>query len=287
MTTKKRLSRAVLPQHVVLIGFALYVLMPIYWLLVNATKSTGDLYTTFGFWLSDTPQLLENLARVVAQSDGIFIRWMVNTIWYSAAAATLATGIAAVAAYAFAKWRFRGRDVLFWIVICAMMVPGTALAVPTFQLASAIGIINTPWSVILPLIVNPFALYLLRAYITGAVPTELLEAARIDGAGEVRIFVTVVLRLIGPALATVFTLTFVATWNNYLLPLLMLSDSKLMPVTLGLANWNREALFPNSGSTVDIALVISGTLLSLVPIVIIFVFLQRFVRGGLTLGALK
>ncbi|ACQ79714.1 binding-protein-dependent transport systems inner membrane component [Beutenbergia cavernae DSM 12333] len=274
---------AVLPLAV----FGIYVLLPVYWLLVNATKSTPDLFSTFGFWFSDDPQFWQNVRDVFSQDDGIFARWMVNTVWYAAASAFLSTLLALMAGYAFAKWRFVGRDALFWVVLAAIMIPGAALAVPTYQLVSELGLINTSWAVILPSIVSPFALYMLRVYIDGAVPDELIDAGRMDGAGEMRILRSVVLRIVTPGVATVALVAFVGSWNNYLLPLLVLSDPELYPVTLGLTSWNRQSLFPSIGSEVLYNAVVTGSLLSILPLTIAFVFMQRYVRSGLTLGAVK
>ena len=285
MTTT--LKRPSVVATILFVGFGLYVLMPIYWLLVNATKSTPQLFSTFGFWFSSDPQLWQNILDVFAHGDGIFTRWMVNTVVYSTSAAIGATVLATLAGYAFAKWRFAGRDTLFWIVLVAIMVPGAALAVPTFQLVAAMGLVDTPWAVILPSMVSPFAMYMLTVYIGAAVPDELIDAARVDGARESRIIASVVAPIIGPGVATVFLLSFVGTWNNYLLPLLVLQSPGLMPVTLGLTTWNQQSLFPSTGSEVLYSLVVTGSLLSIVPLVLVFVFLQRYLRGGLTLGAVK
>jgi multiple sugar transport system permease protein len=268
-------------------GFGIYVLMPIYWLVVNATKSTPDLFSTFGFWFSDAPQFWDNVVDVFTQRDGIFARWMLNTVLYSTSAALGATLLAVLAGYAFAKWSFRGRDALFWVVLVGIMVPGAALAVPTFQLVSTMGLVNTPLAVILPSMVSPFAMYMLTVYIQGAVPDEIIDAARVDGAREWRIIRNVVVPIIGPGIATVFLLTFVATWNNYLLPLLVLQSPDLMPVTLGLTSWNQQSLFPSTGAEVLYSLVVTGSLLSIIPLIVVFIFLQRYLRSGLTLGAVK
>ncbi|KAA9153647.1 carbohydrate ABC transporter permease [Microbacterium lushaniae] len=268
-------------------GFGIYILVPIYWLVVNATKSTTDLYSTFGFWFSGEPQLWQNIVEVFTHDDGIFGRWMLNTVGYSLAAAVGATLLAVLAGYAFAKWRFRGRDGLFWLVLVAIMVPGAALAVPTYQLVSAMGLVDSPLAVILPSMVSPFAMYMLTVYISSAVPDEIIDAARVDGAREPRIIRSVVLPIIGPGVATVFLLTFVGTWNNYLLPLLVLQSPELMPITLGLTSWNRVSLFPSTGAEVLYSLVVTGSLLSIIPLIIMFIFLQRYLRSGLTLGAVK
>ena len=121
------------------------------------------------------------------------------------------------------------------------MVPTTALAIPTYLLFAKVGLVNTPWAVILPSLVSPFGLYLMRVYAEDAVPDSLIEAARIDGAGEARIFFRIALRLLAPGLVTVLLFTLVATWNNYFLPLIMLNDPSLYPITVGLASWAAQA----------------------------------------------
>jgi len=283
----KAMSRPSIVATILMVGFGIYVLLPIYWLVVNATKPTPDLFSTFGFWFSSNFNLWENITEVMTKSNGIFGRWMLNTVGYSTAAAAGATLLAVLAGYAFAKWRFRGRDGLFWLVLIAIMVPGAALAVPTFQLVAALGLVNTPLAVILPSMVSPFAMYMLTVYIESAVPDEIIDAARMDGAGEARIIASVVTPIIGPGIATVFLLTFVSTWNNYLLPLLVLQSPDLMPITLGLTSWNQQSLFPSAGTDVLYSLVVTGSLLSILPLILIFVFLQRYLRSGLTLGAVK
>jgi multiple sugar transport system permease protein len=181
------------------------------------------------------------------------------------------------------------------------MVPATALTIPTYLLLSNIGLIDTPlavilpslvspfglsntyWAVLLPSLVNPFGVYLLRIYTEAAVPDDLLEAGRIDGAGETRIFFSVVLRLLTPGLVTVLLFQFVGIWNNYFLPLVMLSDAELYPITLGLNNWLSQVdRLPEFYE-----LTTGGVLLSIIPLSIAMVVLQRFWRGGLTEGAVK
>ncbi|GAA2399478.1 carbohydrate ABC transporter permease [Actinomadura vinacea] len=261
---------------------AVYFLLPVYWLAVSATKSTGDLFGSFGLWFSD-PRPLENLRLLLERDDGIFLRWVANSLLYAGVGALCATLFAAMAGYALAKYEFRGREAIFNIIIGGVLVPGTALALPLYLLLSRAGMSNTYWSVLLPSMVTPFGVYLCRVYAAAAVPDEIIEAARMDGAGELRIFTTLVLRIMSPALVTVFLFQFVDTWNNYFLPLVMLSDSKLYPVTLGLSSWlstadRQPALYQ---------LTVGGAFVSVVPLMIAIVFLQRFLRAGLTQGSVK
>jgi multiple sugar transport system permease protein len=167
------------------------------------------------------------------------------------------------------------------------MVPSTALAIPTYLLFSKVGLVDTPWAIILPSLVNPFGLYLMRVYAEQAVPDELIEAARIDGAGEFRIFWQVAMRLLAPGFVTVLLFTLVATWNNYFLPLIMLNDPSLFPVTVGLANWAATSRAAGGGSADLLPLVITGSLLSIIPLVAAFLMLQRYWQSGLGAGGVK
>lgn len=167
------------------------------------------------------------------------------------------------------------------------MVPLTALVIPTFIMMSQLQLTNTPWAVILPSLLSPFGVYLMTVYTRDAVPEELLDAARIDGAGEFRTFLQVALPLMRPAIVTVLLLSIVATWNNYFLPLAMLSDSKLYPVTVGIGLWQSLASANNGGGTSLWSLIIIGSLVSIIPLVIAFLSLQRYWQGGLSLGSLK
>jgi len=185
--------------------------------------------------------------------------------------------------YALAKYRFPGREALFNVVLSGVLVPATALALPLFLIFSSVSATNTFWSVFVPSLVNPLGVYLARVYAAGSVPDELIEAARIDGSGEVRTFFSVATRLMFPGLVTIFLFHFVAVWNNFLLPLIMLGDERLFPVTLGLYTWNTQVnQLPELRG-----LVIVGSLLSITPLVIAFLFLQRFWRTGLAAGALR
>lgn len=262
--------------------FTLYFLTPIWWLLVASTKSRGDLTSTNALWFSDI-QLGQNLAAVFDYQGGVLLKWLGNSIMYAGGGALLATLLAGMCGYAIAKYRFPGRELLFNVVLGGVLVPATALALPLFLIFSEVNATNTFWSVFLPSIVSPFGVYLTRIFAAASVPDELLEAARLDGSGEVRTFFTVSVRLMFPALVTVFLFQFVAIWNNFFLPLIMLRDSALFPVTLGLYNWNSVV-----NQVPELRLyVLVGALVSIVPLILLFLLLQRFWRTGLGTGAIK
>lgn len=260
---------------------ASYFLLPVYWLAVAATKSPGDLTDSFGLWFKN-PEPFTAVRNVLAYNDGIYLRWTFNSILYAGVGAAVATLLAAMAGYALAKYEFRGRNLVFNFILAGVLIPSTMLTVPLFLLFSKVGLADTYLAVLIPSVVSPFGVYLTRIYAESAVPNELIEAARIDGASEVRIFFTVSLRLMTPALVTVFLFQFVGVWNNFFLPLIMLTDENLHPVTLGIYNWTADYRHPEIAH-----LAIAGSFLSVVPLMIAIVVMQRFWRGGLTQGSVK
>ncbi|SKC45406.1 carbohydrate ABC transporter permease [Krasilnikoviella flava] len=267
----------------ILVVVAIYFLVPVYWVVVAASKTTDDLFGTNGFWFGNTFALFDNLGAVLTYGGGVFVRWFANSVLYAGVGGLIATYLAAAGGYALAKYRFRGRNLIFGLVLGGVLVPGTATALPLFLLFSQLGLANTYWSVLIPSLVSPFGFFLCRIYADATVDSSLVEAARIDGAGELRIFHTLGLRIMTPALVTVFLFQIVGIWNNYFLPLVMLSDQDLYPITLGLNNWNSQTdRLPEFYE-----LTTGGVLLSVIPLAVAMIVLQRFWRGGLTEGAVK
>ncbi|MFD3925147.1 carbohydrate ABC transporter permease [Streptomyces sp. NPDC058614] len=263
----------------------LYTVVPLVWLVISATKTMDGLANSSGLWFSDDFALWDNISQTFTYHDGIFVRWLLNTLLYVVLGAGGATLLAILGGYALAKFNFPGKRAVFAVVIGAVAVPGTALAVPTFLMFSKMGLTDTPWAVIIPSLVSPFGLYLMWVFATEAIPVELLEAARIDGAGEVRTFFQVAMPLLAPGTVTVLLFTTVATWNNYFLPLIMLKDPNWYPLTLGLDAWNNQA--QTIGGDVIFNLVITGSLLTIVPLIAAFLLLQRFWQSGLAAGSVK
>ncbi|MDI6097191.1 carbohydrate ABC transporter permease [Actinoplanes sp. NEAU-A12] len=263
----------------------IYTILPLAWLLISATKSQEDLLSTFGLWFSGDFALFDNIADTFTYQDGIFGRWLLNTLLYVLVGAGGATLLAALAGYGLAKFDFLGRRAVFAVVLGGIAVPPTALAVPTFLMFSKMGLTDTPWAIIIPSLVSPFGLYLMWTYATDAVPNEILESARVDGSGEFRSFFKLSLPLLAPGLVTVLLFNIVATWNNFFLPLIMLKDSELYPLTLGLYTWTRQA--NTVGGEVVFNLVITGSLLTIVPLAVAFLLLQRYWQSGLAAGSVK
>ena len=270
-----------------ILAMLVYFLLPLFWLFVASTKTTGELFSSFGLWFADDVSLLRNVRETFSYDDGVFGRWLLNTLFYSVVSAGGAAFLATLGGYGFAKYRFRGNGLLFGLVLGSIMVPTTALAIPTYLLFSKVGLVNTPWAIILPSLVSPFGLYLMRIYAQDAIHDDLIEAGRIDGAGELRIFFKLALRSLAPGIVTVLLFTLVATWNNYFLPLIMLNNPNLYPVTVGLATWSSQSA-GGGGSTGELlALVVTGSMLSVLPLIAAFLLLQRYWQSGLSAGGVK
>ncbi|MGW4896927.1 carbohydrate ABC transporter permease [Kitasatospora sp. NPDC004240] len=259
-----------------------YTLLPLGWLLTAAAKNTADLLGGNAL-TADNFNLGRNLGDLAATGDGIYFRWYLNSLLYAGFGAVLCALVCVAAGYAFHVYDFPGKEKLFGLVLLGVLVPTTALALPMYLLASELGIVNTFWAVFLPSLVNPFGVYLSRVFCAGYIPGEVLEAARMDGAGELRVFWSIGLRMVMPGFVTVLLFQFTAIWNNFFLPLVMLSDNELFPVSLGLFTWNAQTrAFPEY-----YPLVVTGALLAVVPLILAFVLLQRHWKAGLTAGSVK
>lgn len=266
--------------------YFVYTFIPLLYVIVSATKTNADLFGTFGLWFAGDFNLWENLQGLFTYQDGAFARWLLNSFLYAAISGLGAALLATCAGYAFAKFRFRGKTLFFALVLGAVMIPQTALSVPLFLMLSKIGLVNTPIAIILPSMVFPPGVFLMCVYIDDAVSNELIEAGRIDGAGELHIFGKIAFRLLMPGFATVLILAFVSTWNNYFLPLVMLSSSEYFPITVGLSQWYASAT-SGSGGTVLFSIVMVGALVSVLPVIAAFLFMQRWWQGGLASGGVK
>ena len=274
------LSSRLVPTIVLVIG-AIYCLIPVAWVFVATTKSREELFTTFTF--APGTGLFQNLADLFAYGNGQFGLWAANSVFYAGFGALLSTLVSAMAWYALAKFEFRGRALIFYSILAGVLIPGITLAVPQYLLLSQLGLAGTAWSVLLPSVISPFGIYLSRVYAMSAVPQETMEAARIDGASEWRIFQSIAVPLMVPGMVTVFLLQFIGIWNNFLLPYIMLSDQDGYPLTVGLYT----LLAKGSGSPALYSLAIAGAAVSIIPLVALVLFLQRYWRLDLISGGLK
>lgn len=271
---------AMLPTAALVLG-ALYCLLPVAWVVIASTKRPADLFSTFTF--APAGGLWQNVVDLSAYRDGMFWEWMGNTALYAGVGAVASAYLSGMTGYALAKFQFPGRGAIFNVLLAGVLVPGITLAIPQYLLLAKVGLANTYWSVLLPSVVSPYGMYLARIYTAAALPDELIEAARTDGAGEWRIFRTIALPVMRPGLVTVFLFQFVAIWNNFLLPFIMLGDDRKFPLTVGLYT------LLNRGNTLPslYTLVITGSLLSIIPLVALFLALQRYWRVDLISGAVK
>ncbi|WP_349902113.1 carbohydrate ABC transporter permease [Parafrigoribacterium humi] len=289
VTRRTRRTSRHIPMQIILGLLVVYFMVPFWWVIVNSSKSSAGLFGGGNaLWFAPDVNYIENFVQLFTYGGGIFTRWLANSALYAFAGGIGATVLAVLAGYGFAKFRFGGRRAAFAILLGAVMVPMTALVIPTFILFSQAGLTNTIWAVILPTLLNPFGVYLMNVYARDAVPDELMDAARVDGAGEFRTFLQVAVPLMRPAIVTVLLLSVVASWNNYFLPLAMLSDNRLFPVTVGIGLWQSTAsTYGAAGGESLWSIIILGSLVSVIPLIIAFLSLQRYWQGGLSIGSLK
>ncbi|HZR52545.1 MAG TPA: carbohydrate ABC transporter permease [Streptosporangiaceae bacterium] len=276
----RRERPAALPTAILLLG-AVYCLLPVAWVLVAATKNNNQLFNTFTF--APDGSLWSNVRSLSSYAGGVFWHWMGNTALYAGGGALASVAVSALTGYALAKYRFRGRSALFNILLAGVLVPPVVLAVPQYLLLARAGLTNTYWSVLLPSVISPYGIYLARIYAMAAVPDEVVESARVDGCPEGRLFARIAVPMMVPGLVTIFLFQFVAVWNNFLLPYIMLSDENKFPLTVGLYTLlNRGSSAPSLYS-----LVVTGSLLSIIPLIIVFLSLQRYWRTDIASGAVK
>ncbi|WP_416984811.1 carbohydrate ABC transporter permease [Streptomyces sp. T028] len=271
---------AFVPTLVLLAGAA-YCLLPVAWVVMAATKSGKELFSTFT--LLPGTGFTQNVADLTAYRDGIYWQWMGNSALYAGLGALLSTAVSAVSGYALAVYRFRGRETVFNILLAGVLMPPVILAIPQYLLMAKADLTDSYASVLLPLVLSPYGVYLGRIYAAAAVPSDVVEAGRMDGAGEWRIFMRIGLPMMVPGLVTIFLFQFVAIWNNFLLPYIMLSDDEKFPMTLGLFTLLNQGNSQPSLYT----LVITGALLAIAPLIALFLVIQRFWSLDLLSGAVK
>ncbi|MFE5162472.1 carbohydrate ABC transporter permease [Streptomyces sp. NPDC056697] len=278
---RSKLTSRGIANAVVLIA-ALYTMLPALWLVLASTKNADALFGSDILSFGDF-SFGRNLSDLFSMDGGLYGEWYINSLLYAVVGALVGSLISVAAGYAFDKYEFRHKEKLFGLVLTGVMVPPTVLALPLYLVASNIGMVNTFWSVFIPVLFNPFGVYLARLLSSGYVPNEVLEASRVDGAGELQTYVRVSLRMLGPGFVTVFLFQLTAIWNNFFLPMVMLSDQHLYPLSLGLYTWNSAATV----SPEYYPLVVIGSLLAVVPLIVAFVMLQRYWKSGLTAGSVK
>ena len=252
---------------------SLFTVVPLLMVVVLALSPADA--PTIPYALPDS-LTLDNVATVF--QVGAFPRWFANSFVYATVSVVVVLLTAAMAAYALARKRFPGRNLLLWSIVATLMVPMQATLIPTFILVARVDGVNTLWGLILPTLANAQAVFLIRQFIRD-LPDDVFEAARLDGAGEWRTFVSIVLPLIRPILATLAIFVFLWHWNDLLWPLVVGQSDEARTLTVGLATLNTE--------TASTANVMAAALISFVPCLLIFVLLQRQIVAGILSGAVK
>ena len=260
---------------IVMIILAILFAFPLYWIITGSFKDTVAINAVIPQWFPQDPTMI-NYEKLMKKPA---FQWLWNAVFISAMSMVLTCITAAMAGYALAKKRFIGQATIFTLLICAMALPKQVVLVPLLKEMSFLGLHDNVWAVILPTVGWPFGVFLLKQFSEG-IPTEMLEAVRIDGAGEVQTFTTIVLPMVKPGIGALAIFTFIGTWNDYFLQLIMLNSSKVLTISLGIAKLQAE----NSS---DFGLIMAGAALAAVPIVAIFIMFQKYFTQGITMGAVK
>mgnify|MGYP001851688631 FL=1 len=260
---------------IVLALLAVFFIFPLYWILTGSLKDAITINARTPQWFPLNPTL-DNYVRLFKQPA---IQWLLNTIIIAVAAMALTCITAALAGYALAKKRFWGQTVLFSLLVCAMALPKQVIVIPLLQEMSALGLNNNLLAVILPTVGWPFGIFLMKQF-SETIPTEMLEAARIDGASEVRTFVSIVFPMVKPGVGALAIFTFVNTWNDYFLQLIMLQRREVLTISTGIARLQGEV-------SSDFGLIMAGAALAAIPIVAVFLMFQKYFTQGITMGAVK
>lgn len=260
---------------VILVVLTLFLLFPLYWIVTGSFKDVIAINSKTPVWFPVNPTL-ENYEKLFSRPAFL---WLFNIVFISAAAMVLTCITAALAGYALGKKRFIGQKILFTIIICAMALPKQVIVIPLAQEMNLMGLIDTLWAVILPTVGWPFGVFLMKQF-AETIPGEILEAARVDGAGELRTFITVVLPMIKPGIGALAIFTFVNTWNDYFLQLVMLQSDTQWTLPLAISNLQGEM-------SSDFGLIMAGAALAAVPIIIVFIAFQKYFTQGIAMGAVK
>ena len=260
---------------IILIAVVLFFLFPLYWIITGSFKNNAEITAREPIWFPMSPTM-ENYMELF---DNPAFLWLFNIIFISAAAMLLTCITASLAGYALGKKRFIGRGVLFTIIICAMALPKQVIVIPLLQEMTFFHMNDNLWAVILPTVGWPFGVFLMKQF-SETIPNEILEAARVDGAGELRTFFSVVFPMIKPGIGALAIFTFVNTWNDYFLQLVMLTSDKNWTLPLAIANLQGEM-------STDFGLIMAGAALAAIPIVVVFIAFQKYFTQGIAMGAVK
>ncbi len=271
---------------------------PLYWIIIGSFKTSAAINSTTPQWW---PQewVLDNYRKLFSRQVAALweinipftnislagpdvpaaIRWLLNTVFMAVVAMLLTCITSAMAGYALAKKRFVGRTVVFSRIVCAMALPKQVILVPLLREMASLELYNTIWAVIFPIVGWPFGVFLMKQFSEG-IPGEMMEAAKIDGANEWKTFYTIALPLIKPGIGALAIFTFINSWNDYFMQLIMLTSTKNLTISLGIAKLQAE-------NATDFGLIMAGASLAAIPIIAIFLIFQKYFTKGITMGAVK
>ncbi|MHC1785646.1 MAG: carbohydrate ABC transporter permease [Christensenellales bacterium] len=275
LVKKRGVSPYMMVMTLVLVLTSLLFIFPFYWIITGAFKDAAAINVRPPQWLPLAPTT-ENFTRLFIEPAW---QWMFNSVFMSLMAMILVCIVASMAGYVLAKKRFPGRLFIFSLLIGAMALPKQVILIPLVRMMNTLGLYDTLWAIILPSAGWPFGIFLMKQFAEG-IPGEMMEAARIDGAGEIRTFISIVLPMIKPAFGALAIFTFINVWNDYTMQLVMLSSRVNLSISLGIATLQSEY-------STNYGLLMAGATLGSVPIVAIFVLFQNYFTQGIALGAVK
>jgi multiple sugar transport system permease protein len=278
--TRKPLSYLV--SIVVLAALVIYFLLPLWWLVVSSTKSYGNIFSSNQLWFYEPT--LNSYINALGKPLYPILRWLGNSLVTAIGAGAIGAVLSAMAGYALSKFRFRGRNVLMVIILIALLIPSVALAFPQYLEEQQLGLVNSWQAVMIPSAVSAFGAFFMTIYAEDSIPIEVLEAARLDGASEFRIFRSIVMRFFKPALITVFIIIFGATWNTFLLPLFVERNPSWYTLPQGLT----DVVTLGSGNiALEYEILFAGSVIAVVPLIFLVLSLEKYIESGLGLGAVK
>ena len=283
---------------IVIVIFAIAFFFPLYWIITGSFKTRAAINSTTPQWWPHE-WVLDNYDKLFSKQQAPLwqfhipftgiefagpivpgaIRWLINTVFMSVMSMILTCITAAMAGYALAKKRFVGRKLVFTLIVCAMALPKQVILIPLLREMSALNLYNTMWAVILPIVGWPFGVFLMKQFSEG-IPGEMMEAAKIDGASEWKTFCTIVLPMVKPGIGALAIFTFINSWNEYFMQLIMLSSTENLTISLGIAKLQAE-------NATDFGLIMAGASLAAIPIIVIFLIFQKYFTKGITMGAVK
>lgn len=278
MKTRKRISSIITTVVLAIVGFL--ILIPFWFLLISSFKNSADIFGQgLNIHLDFSKMSFSNYGKLLTNNGGIFFTWFKNSAMITIVQTLAVLALCSMVGYGLAQYRFKGRNFIFMLVLIMLMVPGDILLIPMYKLITNMGLMDTFAGVILPGVIPPATVFFFRQYAIG-IPHDFAEAARIDGAGEFRIFFQIYAPMMKPAFGAMTIMTSMGAWNNFLWPLIVMRSDENLVIPAGLLT----AMTPY-GNNYDI--VFSGSMMSIIPIIILFLFNQKSFISGMTIGGVK